>query len=538
MEIEDFGNLCMGCMQDKGNHDICPRCGYQMDRWRSPAALPYQAVLNNKFLVGRILGKPGGFGITYLAWDLVLHTAVAIKEYLPLELATRDANRLTVVPYAQEEETDNGFIDGLRQFLNEARTLSKFSHPNVVRVREFFEQNKTAYMVMDYYEGVSLEEYVKRHGGALDEAAAMALMSPILDGLREVHAKGFLHRDIKPANIYLTKGGVPILLDFGAARLVLHGQRSQPLSVILTPGFAPFEQYLEKREFGPTVDIYAVGATLYYLVTGKLPLPSVFRVQKDELIPPIAVNPALSSGLNHAILGALALDAGQRPQSIDELRALLFNHEAKADSEPSPPMPALGPKQPAQARCPRCKARNPVSAGADLHKVFCSKCGNRLAGSGRGWQSQWGWGLLAVSALSAVLLWPPKQADPPATSQSGDGDIPPQGSATPPPPGEDELGLQPEDPESMPEEGLTEDNRPAASDGDFDGPLPPPPPQERSGGHLPPYPPPQNAIDTCEGKAPGAACELPSPEGRRRLGLCRQIQDYFACAPEGPAPSP
>ena len=236
--------ICPGCFRHKGGEvAVCPQCGYDASASRSPLLLPALTRLNQRYLIGRTLGKPGGFGVTYLALDLTLQVKVAIKEYCPRDLVGRDTSRRTLAPHSQED--GELFQVGLQAFLDEARTLAKFDHANVVRVRDFFEANGTAYLVMDYYEGESLLEYLERHGGKLPWRAALELMLPVLDGLREVHRRGFLHRDVKPHNIYLTTQGRPILLDFGAARQAM-GERSRSLSVILTEGYAPFEQYTRR----------------------------------------------------------------------------------------------------------------------------------------------------------------------------------------------------------------------------------------------------------------------------------------------------
>ena len=254
-----YENMCMGCMKEKGVASVCPQCGYDESVPPGPLALPVRTILNRQFVVGRVLGKPGGFGVTYLGWDVTLETRVAVKEFLPRELAARSTDRVSVIPYSREE--GESFRFGLKQFLQEARTLARFDHANVVRVRTFFEENDTAYLVMDYYEGTSLNRYLEQKGGRIPEKLALNIMMPILDGLREVHEKGFLHRDIKPHNIYLTQRARPILLDFGAARFAM-GERSRSLSVLLTPGYAPYEQYHKKGRQGLWTDIYACGATL------------------------------------------------------------------------------------------------------------------------------------------------------------------------------------------------------------------------------------------------------------------------------------
>ena len=245
---------------------------------------------------------------------------VAVKEYCPRDLVGRDTSRRTLAPHSQED--GELFQVGLQAFLDEARTLAKFDHANVVRVRDFFEANGTAYLVMDYYEGESLLEYLERHGGKLPWRAALELMLPVLDGLREVHQRGFLHRDVKPHNIYLTTQGRPILLDFGSARQAM-GERSRSLSVMLTEGYAPFEQYTRRGGQGPWTDIYGAAATLYLLVTGQTPPPATERIRNDELIPPRQLVPDLPQPLNAALLYGLATDPQQRPQTMDQFEQLL-----------------------------------------------------------------------------------------------------------------------------------------------------------------------------------------------------------------------
>ena len=193
-------------------------------------------------------GKPGGFGITYIGWDTVLETRVAVKEYLPKEVAGRNSDRVSITPYSEEDGADFEF--GLEKFLGEARRLAKFDHMCIVRVRDFFRENKTAYLVMDYYDGMSMAEYMARQPESrIPEKAVAALMMQILDGLGQVHAKGYLHRDIKPANIYLTTDTRPILLDFGATRHAL-GERSQSLTRVLSPGYAPGEYQIRAYKMG------------------------------------------------------------------------------------------------------------------------------------------------------------------------------------------------------------------------------------------------------------------------------------------------
>ncbi|WP_246156346.1 serine/threonine-protein kinase [Thiohalocapsa marina] len=279
-------NQCPACFASIGRQAVCPHCSYDPEMPRSPLALSPGTRLNDQFRLGRILGKPGGFGITYLGWDERLATRVAIKEYLPRDLAGRDTDHITVAAHSRED--GELFRYGLEQFLLEARTLAQLDHPNIVRVRQFFEANATAYLVMDYYDGLSLAEYLEQQGGRLPEQTAIELLMPILDGLRAVHAKGFLHRDLKPANLYLARadaGGVrPILLDFGAARQAM-GERSRSLSIVVSEGYAPFEQYHRRGRQGPWTDIYSAAAVLYQAVTGEVPPDASSRLTQDDLRP-------------------------------------------------------------------------------------------------------------------------------------------------------------------------------------------------------------------------------------------------------------
>jgi len=315
-----FATLCPGCFAEKASTSTCPHCGYDESKRRGPLVLPHRTLLNNgQYLIGKVLGKPGGFGITYLAFDTKLETKVAIKEYLPRDLAGRDGDRATISAHSADDAEH--FRYGLTQFLQEARTLARFDHANIVRVRNFFEENGTGYLVMDYYDGITLADYLAQQPqGKLPEKTAVDILMPILDGLREVHAKNFLHRDIKPQNIYLTTGNRAILLDFGAARQAM-SERSRSLSVVLSEGYAPYEQYHRRGEQGPWTDIYASAAVLYHAVAGEPPPPATERMSKDELnIETLGVSPSLSNALR---LG-LAVDHKNRPQTMVEFQALLL----------------------------------------------------------------------------------------------------------------------------------------------------------------------------------------------------------------------
>lgn len=306
-------DLCRGCFLSSRTDGRCPRCGYLHDPGAFPTALQPGTVLS-KYTLGRVLGKPGGFGITYLSFDSVLQRRLAIKELMPRELVARRPDGATLQVHTREDAET--FKNTLASFLKEARLLAQFSHPNVVRVLDYFEANGTAYFAMEYYEGQTLAEYTQRVGGRLKGPEAVSLMLPLLDALGHIHSlsEPILHRDIKPANIYLTKSGTPILLDFGAARATM-GQQSRSLSAVLTPGFAPMEQYSTRGKQGPWSDVYGCAATMYYLVAGRVPPEASERSEDPRIEPPRTFAPDLDPHLSDAIVHGLGFKPEQRPQS-------------------------------------------------------------------------------------------------------------------------------------------------------------------------------------------------------------------------------
>lgn len=280
-------------------------------------ALPLGSKLM-EYRLDAVLGA-GGFGITYLGHDTNLQKDVAIKEYLPSAFATRGP--AGVVPTNPDSARDYRW--GLERFIQEARTLAKFTHPHIVRVNRFFEANGTGYMVMDYEAGVPLKAWLQKHS-PVSEALIKALMMPLLDGLEKVHAAGFLHRDIKPDNIFVRQDGGPVLIDFGAARHAMSGG-SQNMTTIVSPGYAPFEQYTTTSEQGPWTDVYSLCGVLYFAVTGNNPPDAITRMKSDALAQGLAaVRSRYSEPFIRAIEWGLALEEAQRPRTIAELHEALF----------------------------------------------------------------------------------------------------------------------------------------------------------------------------------------------------------------------
>lgn len=278
-----------------------------------------------EYRIEKVLGV-GGFGLTYLALDGNLNLRVALKEYLPDDIATRGADQ-SIGPLSPA--TADTFGWGKQRFLDESRTVASFRHPNIVRVMRFFEANGTAYMVMEFVEGAALMDWIKTRR-PLPEAQAAALIAPLLDGLQVVHKTGFLHRDIKPANIYVRDDGTPVLIDFGSAR-----QQATDLTVVVSQGYAPFEQYHSQGKQGPWSDLYALAGVLYWMVTGHRPHEATARIRADTM--PSALQSADRSLYRPAFLAAidwaLAPAEDQRPQSVAQWREALLGSTETAKTQ-------------------------------------------------------------------------------------------------------------------------------------------------------------------------------------------------------------
>ena len=346
----------------------------------------------------RVLGH-GGFGLTYLGWNLRLDIPVAIKEYLPSDLAVREQD-LSVVPKASSDASD--FRWGLDRFVDEARTLARFQHPNIVRVHHFFEAHGTAYIAMEYAEGETLTERLARQE-VLSESELLGLVVPLLDGLAVVHGANVLHRDIKPGNIIIRDAdGSPVLLDFGSARQAI-GAKSRSMTSVVTPGYAPIEQYSTRGEQGAWTDIYALGGVCYRALTGQVPADATDRVRRDPLVPIGQLcGGRVSEGLLAAVDWALQVDEGDRPQSVEAWRGALVG-EGVAPAAPAPAVvPTVSEPVAAAAEPSDSSARPSAAPAAGLGRVFWVVLGLCLVGL-VGLGGYWGLGQIEEARQAEAL---------------------------------------------------------------------------------------------------------------------------------------
>lgn len=314
---------CYGCMQEfEKEYELCPHCGFIVGTPTEMVNhLPYGTRLQDRYIVGKALGH-GGFGITYIAWDDEEQSIVAIKEFFPHSLSMRNPGEKKV--YCYVTDSAKYYTDGIRKMMDEGRKLSRFiENENIVDVYDFFEENNTAYIVMEYLEGRDLKKYLDEVGGKLEPQAAIRIMLPVLNALADMHSDNLIHRDIAPDNIFICDDGRIKLLDFGSARLAVQ-DADRSLSVLIKPGYAPKEQYLSRSKQGPWTDVYAACATLYRIVTGEIPVPSTER----DSIP-------LKSFAKFGLRGHEALEdvilRGMEPEVEDRIKyAQLLEKELKA----------------------------------------------------------------------------------------------------------------------------------------------------------------------------------------------------------------
>ena len=320
---------CYNCMQEIEDGTVyCPHCGYQLEQKQKDLYyLDVGTLLSERRYMIGVPINAGGFGIVYKAWDQTFGKMVAIKEFFPSSIATRIPETNEVRAYSPKNEAE--FEKGKKRFLGEARKMAKFNeHPNIVDVYDFFEENDTVYMVMEYMDGVTYKEYIREQGGKVSLELATAVSLAVLDALKEVHKAKIIHRDINPNNIFICRSGVVKLFDFGAARF-----EQTDMSTVLTPHYAPPEQYRTKSKQGAQTDIYAVGATMYFALTGIKPEESTDRQHKDKLVPPMKLNNTIPKSISNAIIRAMALKPELRFKNAADFQKALQSMNAVRDVE-------------------------------------------------------------------------------------------------------------------------------------------------------------------------------------------------------------
>ena len=354
---------CMKCMHPlTAGETVCPECGRAYGSVNAESfALKPGTILEGKYLVGEMLGQ-GGFGITYIGFDLLLEQKVAIKEYYPMStgMVSREGHSTVVWSSAMMGKT--GTQKGFDSFLREARKMAKLGGiPGVVGVKSVFIQNETAYIVMDFIEGETLLKKLQKNG-PMDFDSCVKLMTPIMQALSEVHEHGIIHRDISPDNIMVRPDGKLILLDLGAAKdLDIQGNDGsvQSSQMVAKHGFSPIEQYSKSGKVGPWTDIYAMAATIYYCCTGILPPPATDRTIDDTL----ACQPRLTQAQFDILADCMHMRPQDRPQSMDTLLQMLTHPQGEVKAEPPKVIPEVEPPKPVETKAapPKPMETEPVA---------------------------------------------------------------------------------------------------------------------------------------------------------------------------------
>ena len=320
-------NRCLNCMEEIEDA-ICPKCGYNFYKIyeQSPMALKGNTVLGGRYLVGRMLGQ-GGFGITYDGTDLKLQMHIAIKEYFPRQVAERFSGNTYNVTCTQSAQIM--YEQGMQNFLKEARNMAKFvGQEHFISVHDYFVENNTAYIIMEYVEGQNLKDYMKQHG-RLSMDSALRIIAPVMEAVEKIHSAGMIHRDISPSNIMVQPRGNIKLLDFGSVRdITQETQTLTSMSAVYKKGYSPIEQQTTDMRQGTYTDIYALCATLYEMVTGSLPPSPFSRLTGEEtLLPPSKMGVQLYASQEAGILKGLEVYGKDRQQTIGELRTALFSRQ-------------------------------------------------------------------------------------------------------------------------------------------------------------------------------------------------------------------
>ena len=314
-----MNNYCYTCMNELDEYGICPQCRCANHADDVIYRLKPGTILNHKFLVGNCLGE-GGFGITYIGRDLTLDIRVAIKEFFPNGYVNRNHN-ITQLVAATTENKSSYFQKGRKNFLEEARRIARLTDvPGIVDVREYFEENNTAYIIMEYLNGVNLSSYLKQNG-IFSPEKIFELMYPITKSLETMHEEGIIHRDISPDNIMYLKNGTLKLMDFGSARYFTNSQKE--MSVMIKQGYAPEEQYSENGDQGPWTDVYGLCATMYRCITGVVPDNAIDRIRSDTMKSPAELGVPISEAMNNTLMYGLAVFKNDRCKDMRELSYLM-----------------------------------------------------------------------------------------------------------------------------------------------------------------------------------------------------------------------
>lgn len=321
-------NLCIGCMRPLDSDGGCSFCGLKQEEYSPiPRCLTPGTVLAGQYVTGKVLGE-GSFGITYMGWDKSLDIPVAIKEYFPSDMVSRDVicgsdNNV----YLYESEKKGDYDNYLKKFLNEAKCLSRFNEvEGIVSVRDFFYENNTAYLVMQYIDGISVKEHIYKNG-KMPAKEVVEAMKPVLHALEQVHSTGIIHRDISPDNLMIRKDGSLVLIDFGAARM-RNIDNTKTMTVMFKRGFSPEEQYRYKGRWGAYTDVYSICATMYFMMTETAPMDSVIRALGDDMPSLVSMKGLdISVRQRKAIMKGLAVTAKNRWQSIGELCEAMYGED-------------------------------------------------------------------------------------------------------------------------------------------------------------------------------------------------------------------
>lgn len=350
-------NRCYGCMEPQVDDGICPKCQFDKTKYEvNPRCFRLGTLLHERYIIGRVIGE-GGFGITYVGWDSVLDIPVAIKEYFPTSMGTRDTTTSTSLQInILTGKNQDAYQNGLEKYLKEAKTLSKFyNQQGIVSVRDFFKDNGTAYIIMEFIDGITLKEHMAEEKyKKMPPDVVFRIMKPVMLTLEKVHQEGIIHRDISPDNIMISRDGNIKLIDFGAAREA-EAEENKSMTILLKKGFAPEEQYRSKGNQGAWTDVYAISATIYFMITGKVPPEATGRLVGEAIESFEELGIDIPKYQSEAILKGLGVMRRDRYDSIQQLYDALYNSYGDSQNikQPesslqytAPPKPVVLPQHP------------------------------------------------------------------------------------------------------------------------------------------------------------------------------------------------